>query len=147
MLTKPLHKIAAVILLILLIAACLAASLFQPPRALAYEAVQTFPVGSFSATLETQTYSLVHGDNGVAKIIVVAGGEQTVLDTWFDNDLFNDIRPGYVSWQNVDDHWRRDLVIWLPTYDGNLLASAYVSSEDGRLHPLDPPLQRQRLFD
>ena len=145
--TKRFFKIGGFIGLILLIGLGLIAYFFQPPRGLEYEAVQTFRVGSFSATLETQTYTIAQGDNGAAKIIVSAGGEQTVLDSWFDNDLFNDIRPAYVSRQNVDDHWRRDLVIWQPTYSGGLTAAAYISSSDGRFHPLDPPLERQRPFD
>ncbi|MEZ4595152.1 MAG: hypothetical protein R3D55_29010 [Chloroflexota bacterium] len=141
------RKLVALAGLILLIAAGAAIYFFQPPAALEYEDVHTFRVGPHAVTLETQSYSVAQGDNGAAKIIIVADGQQTVLDTWFDNDLFNNIHPGYVSRQNVDDHWRRDLVIWQPTFSGGLQASGYVSSEDGRFHPLTPPLQRQRLFD
>lgn len=133
--------------LILLVAAGTAAYFFQPPTALAYEDVQTFRVGAYDVTLETQSFTIAQGDNGAAKIIIVADGQQTVLDSWFDNDLFNNIHPAYVSRQNVDDHWRRDLVIWQPTFSGGLQASGYVSSADGRFHILNPPLQRQRLFD
>ena len=145
--TKRFFKIGGFIGLILLIGLGLIAYFSQPPRGLEYEAVQTFRVGSFSATLETQTYTIAQGDNGAAKIIVSAGGEQTVLDSWFDNDLFNDIRPAYLSRQNVDDHWQRDLVIWQPTYSGGLTATAYISSSNGRFHTLTPPLQRQRFFN
>lgn len=145
--TKLLNKIAIFIALTLLLALSLVTYFFLPPSALAYEDVRTFQVGPYSATLETQSYQIARGDNGAAKIIILAGGQQTVLDSWFDNDLFKDIRPAYVSRQNVDDHWRRDLVIWQPTYDGGLLATAYISSQDGRFHTLDSSMQRQRLFD
>lgn len=141
------RKLAAFAGLILLAAVGTAVYFFQPPSALAYEEVHMFRVGPHAVTLETQSFTIAQGDNGAAKIIVLAGGQQTVLDSWFNNDLFSNIHPAYISRQNVDDHWRRDLVIWQPTYAGGLAASAYISSEDGRLHTLTPPLQRQRLWD
>ena len=72
--TKQFFKISGFIGFILLISLGIIAYFFQPPWGLDYEAVQTFRVGSFSAALETQTYTIAQGDNGAAQIIVSAGG-------------------------------------------------------------------------
>jgi hypothetical protein len=107
-------------------------------RSLDVEGVETFRVGGYPITIETQSFSIAGGDNGPANVLISGSGNQTIIHTRFDVDLFQNIKPAYVSWQNVDGHRGRDLLIWTPTYK-ELVAEYYVSNGDGKLYPLSMP--------
>ena len=113
---------------------------------LEYDEVHFFQVGKHQVTIETQSYSYVNADNGLAQIIVITGSNRTVLESHFNNDLYMDIRPGYISWENVDNSRGLDLLIWIPERTngtGDLIAHEYISNEDGRLYILASPLRRR----
>lgn len=146
--TRKTRLILLLILILLTLAAASYTRLTQtqllPPRGLPHEGIEHFTVGDYPITIETQSYTIAKGDNGPAKLIITHGNQQTTLDSWFDNDLFQNIRPAYISWQQVDDHPQLDLIIWKPTYSGGLLATDYIASRDGQHHPLNPPRQHTR---
>ena len=110
--------------------------------ALDYDEIHTFSVGKHRVAIETQSFSITDGDNGPANVIVSTGETDALLDSVFDNDLFADVRPAYVSWQDIDNDRSLDLLLWIPNLDGKLYASEYISSGDGRLHTLSVPMQR-----
>lgn len=110
-------------------------------QGLKYDGIHTFKVGKHSITIETKSFSLTEGDNGPAKLIVSANGAVTPLNSQFNNDLFLDIRPAYVSWHDIDQDHSQDLVIWKPDWN-TLFASEYISSKDGKLHKLIVPWQQ-----
>ena len=76
-----------------------AANSMQP---LEYDQIHTFKVGKHPVTIETQSFSFTKGDNGPAQLIISTNGTETSLSSRFNNDLWLDIRPGYLSWQDVD---------------------------------------------
>jgi hypothetical protein len=117
--SRFLFIIVAFIVMILLLAVAESVWTHNALRRLEYEGVQVFHVGKQRVTIETLTYSIANGDNGPAKIIVSTGNDHTVIDSWFNHDFFTDIRPGYVSWCNVDDYRGLDLLIW--KWDGSEL--------------------------
>lgn len=137
-----LFGIGAAVLVVALLAMAMWLWLSSLPRGLEYEGLHRFAVGQYEATIETQSYEIAQGDNGAAKLIVVAAGRETVLEAHFNRDFFMDIRPAYVSWAWVDGDWRRDLLIWQDDYSGGLVANHYVASGDGRLHVLRSPLRQ-----
>lgn len=111
------------------------------PARLSYDGVHPYWVGGHRVTIETKSFSMEppSGDEGPAQIIITsADGTRTVLDSSFNNDLFMDIRPAYVSWQGVDAHHGRDLLIW-KSVARELLATDYISNGDGQHHTLNPP--------
>lgn len=110
-------------------------------RPLEYDQIHTFKVGKHPVTIETKSFSFTKGDNGPAQLIISTNGTETSLSSRFNNDLWLNIRPGYLSWQDVDQDQLRDLVIWTPALD-QLVASAYISGQDGTLHQLADPLQQ-----
>lgn len=110
-------------------------------HALEYDKIHPFRVGKHPVSIETQSFSITTGDNGPAKLIVSTNGIDTSLSSHFNNDLWLDIRPGYISWTDVDQDRLRDLVIWKPGLN-ELVASEYISSKDGKLHNLALPLQQ-----
>jgi hypothetical protein len=114
------------------------------PIGLKYDATRTFKVGSHDITIETRSFVFGNGDEGHAEVVVSGVGFQEVLDSQFNNDLFMDVRPAYISRADMDGDWRRDLLIWKPANISGLplTASEYVSSADGELHVLNPPLNR-----
>ena len=91
--------------------------------------------------IETKSFD----EEGPAKVIVSSDHFREVLDSLSNQDLYMDVRPASVSWKNIDGKRGRDLLIWIP--DGptgqHHTASVYLSSGDGTLHTLIPPLQRQ----
>ena len=111
-------------------------------RALEYDGVHVFGVGNHCVSIKTK--SLASGDNGPAELIIDCLGAQTKLQSSFNADLFSDVRPAYVSWEDIDQDWYRDLVIWKPSSLGGLEASEFVSSMDGQLHVLE--IRRQRAL-
>ena len=110
-------------------------------QSLEYDKIHPFKVGEHAVSIETQSFSITTGDNGPAKLIVSTNGTDTSLSSHFNNDLWLDIRPGYISWQDVDQDRLRDLVIWKPGLN-ELVALEYISSKDGKLYNLALPLQQ-----
>ncbi|MDG2221054.1 MAG: hypothetical protein P8L85_06725 [Rubripirellula sp.] len=120
--------------------------LHEIPVALECDGTRGFVVGDHSVTIETKSLSLQHGDDGAAEVIVAGAAFETVLPSWFNQDLFMDVHPAHYSWQDVDSSPGRDLLIWMPASPAGtllLVASHYLSSGDGLLHVLNTPLQRQ----
>ena len=120
----------------------LAASRLQEVRrSLDYNATHTFSIGGHEVMIETKSFD----EEGPAKVIVSSDHFREVLDSLSNQDLYMDVRPASVSWKNIDGKRGRDLLIWIP--DGptgqHHTASVYLSSGDGTLHTLIPPLQRQ----
>ena len=136
--------IAAAIGALLLLAAGVSLWSRELLRELAYDGVQPFRVGGYRVTIETQSYTFAGSDEGPARIIVSTSDGNTELDSSFNNDLYMDVKPAYISWREVDDARGLDLLIWRPYTDG-FIASAFVSSGDGRLHTLEPPLTKDTL--
>ena len=116
------------------------------PIELDYEGIHRYQVGGKQVTIETRSYSIAKGDNGLAKIVVNAGGVQTTLRSTFSNDMYTYIKPAWVSWQNLDDHWGKDLIIWKKDFSGPFTASEYISSRDGCLYRLKIPLESSWTF-
>ncbi len=110
-------------------------------QALEYDKIHTFKVGKHLVSIETKSFSFTKGDNGPAKLIISTNETATSLSSRFNNDLWLDIRPGYLSWQDIDQDRLRDLVIWTPGWN-ELVASEYISSKDGKLHNLADPRQQ-----
>lgn len=102
-----------------------------------------FRIANRLVTVETRSVSLGNGDNGDAEIIVSSGVKSTKLTSQFSDDMWTFIRPAYISWEDVDNHPGRDLLIWKPSLSthGPLHAKEYISSEDGELHVLQVPLE------
>jgi hypothetical protein len=138
---KFLFTVAVSIVTILLLAIAGSVWSHHTLRRLNYEGVQVFQVGNQKVTIEILTYSIAKGDNGPAKIIVSTGNDRRVIDSWFNHDFFTDMRPGYISWCNVDDRHGLDLLIW-KREGSELIAYEYVSSHDGKLYTLKMPLRR-----
>ena len=111
-------------------------------RALEYDAKQTFKVGKHRIAIETRSFSITSGDNGPAEVIVSCHDGDTTMKSSFNADLFSDLRPAYVSWEDIDHDWYRDLVIWKPGSIRGLEANEFISSVDGQLHVMR--MQRQR---
>lgn len=136
--TRPIVRLVAATILFGSGCATQATHSIQP---LEYDKIHTFQVGKHPVTIETKSFSVTKGDNGPAKLIISTNGTDTSLSSHFNNDLWLDIRPGYLSWQDMDQDQQRDLVIWTPGWN-ELVASDYISSTDGKLHNLAAPLQR-----
>jgi hypothetical protein len=113
------------------------------PTGLEYEGTREFRIANRLVTVETRSVSLGNGDNGDAEIIVSSGVKSTKLTSQFSDDMWTFIRPAYISWEDVDNHPGRDLLIWKPSLSthGPLHAKEYISSEDGELHVLQVPLE------
>lgn len=54
--------------------------------------------------------------------------------------------PAYTSWQNVDEHAGRDLLIWANGPTDVITASEFVSSKDGLLHQMKTPIEYSGMF-
>lgn len=54
-----------------------------------------------------------------------------------------DIRPAHTSWSDVEGDRRLDLLIWKPALD-DFVTSDSLSSGDGSVHTLEPPLTKQQ---
>ena len=92
-----------------------------------------FQVGEHNVRIQTRSFSFGSGDNGKAELIVDCSDRRTRLESDFDNDLYSDIRPAYVSWANLDHDHQKDLLIWKPASSHQLEATGFVSSVDGKL--------------
>lgn len=101
-------------------------------RALEYDGVRVFSVGKHRVSIATK--SLATGDNGAAELTIDCHNAQTSLPSSFNADLYSDVRPAYVSWEDIDDDWYKDLVIWRPSSLGGVETSGFISSIDGQLH-------------
>lgn len=114
------------------------------PTGLEYDGTRDFHIANRRVTVETRSVSLGNGDKGDAEIIILSGGNSTKLASKFSDDMWTFIRPAYISWEDVDNHSGRDLLIWKPSFSthGPLNAKEYLSSEDGELHVLQVPLER-----
>ena len=114
------------------------------PTGLEYDGTRDFHIANRRVTVETRSVCIGNGDNGDAEIIVSSGGISTKLPSKFSDDMWTFIRPAYISWEDVDNHDGRDLLIWKPSFSthGLLNAEEYISSEDGELHVLQVPLVR-----
>ena len=109
------------------------------PVGLEYNGTQAFSAGRHEVTIET----ISHGEDGPAEVVVSGDNFRHVLNSRCNRDLYMDVRPAYVSHQDVDGIRGRELLIWKPdgATDMKLTASEYVSSSDGKLHALNPPLE------
>lgn len=114
------------------------------PTGLEYDGTREFHIGNRRVTVQTRSITLGNGDNGEAEIVVFSGGNSTSLPSKFSDDMWTFVRPAYISWEDVDGHSGRDLLIWKPTFStqGPLKAKEFISSEDGELHVLQVPLER-----
>jgi hypothetical protein len=113
------------------------------PTGLEYDGAREFRIANRLVTVETRSVSLGNGDDGDAEIIVSSSVKSTKLTSQFSDDMWTFIRPAYISWEDVDNHPGRDLLIWKPSFSthGPLHAKEYISSEDGELHVLQVPLE------
>ena len=100
-------------------------------HALEYDGVRAFNVGEHRVSIETK--SCATGDNGAAELIIHCLAIRTRLPSCFDADLYNDTHPAYVSSEDMDDDWCKDLVIWRPCSLGGLERSEFISKMDGQL--------------
>jgi hypothetical protein len=112
-------------------------------QALAYDGVQVFQVGNHAVTIETQSAAITQQDSGPAQIIVSTRADRRILESWFDQDNWMDIRPGYVSWRAIDEAPGLDLLIWQPSGRQELTASVYISNGDGLIHLLPVPIKME----
>ena len=114
------------------------------PTGLEYDGTREFRITNRRVTVETRSISLGNGDDGDAEIIVSCRGKSTKLHSKFSDDMWTFIKPAYISWEEVDEHSGRDLLIWKPSFSthGPLKTSEFISSEDGELHILQVPLER-----
>jgi hypothetical protein len=114
------------------------------PAGLQYDGTHDFDIGKRHVMIETRSISLGNGDDGDAEIIVSSGGDSTKIASKFSDDNWRFVKPAYISWQDVDEHAGRDLLIWIPTFSATdpLKAAHYISSQDGKLHTLHVPLER-----
>ena len=114
------------------------------PAGLQYDGTHEFDIGKRHVMIETRSISLGNGDDGDAEIIVSSGGDSTNIASKFSDDNWTFVKPAYISWQDVDDHAGRDLLIWIPAFSttGPLKAAQYISSRGGKLHTLQVPLER-----
>ena len=128
------------------LAAVLAVGLRQSEhfQALEYENFHHFDVGEHRITIETRSFSITSGDDGAAALVVQCSSGPKILESSFDNDLYSDIRPAYVTWADIDEDVYQDLVIWKPGLSHQLEANEFVSSSDGEVHEM--AVQRQRPF-
>ena len=138
-----LMKIEGVVVVVSLLAV-LGVSLWlgEHVRALEYDGRQTFKVGKHRIAIETKSFSITSGDDGPAEVIVSCHDGHTTMKSSFNADLFSDLRPAYVSWEDIDHDWYPDLVIWKPGSMRGLEANEFISSVDGQLHVMK--IQRQR---
>lgn len=90
--------------------------------------------------IETKTFA----EEGPAEVIISGEHFREVLDSLSNQDLYMNVRPASVSWKNIDGKRGNDLLIWRPDEltGQHHIASVYLSSEDGKLHKLIPPLER-----
>ena len=102
-------------------------------QALEYDDSHVFQVGEHNVRIQTRSFSFGSGDNGKAELIVDCSDRRTRPESDFDNDLYSDIRPAYVSWANLDHDHQKDLLIWKPASSHQLEATGFVSSVDGKL--------------
>jgi hypothetical protein len=116
----------------------------RAPAGLQYDGTHEFDIGKRHVMIETRSISLGNGDDGDAEIIVSSGGDSTNIASKFSDDNWTFVKPAYISWQDVDDHAGRDLLIWVPSFSttGPLKAAQYISSRDGKLRTLQVPLER-----
>lgn len=114
------------------------------PTGLEYDGTRELRIANRRVTVETRSISLGNGDDGDAEIVVSSGGNSTKLSSKFSDDMWTFIKPAYISWEDIDGHSGRDLLIWKPSFSthGPLKAKEYISSEDGELHVLQVPLER-----
>lgn len=119
----------------------LAASRLQEiPCSLDYNGTHTFSIGGHEVMIETKTFA----EEGPAEVIISGEHFREVLDSLSNQDLYMNVRPASVSWKNIDGKRGNDLLIWRPDEltGQHHIASVYLSSEDGKLHKLIPPLER-----
>ena len=114
------------------------------PTGLEYDGTRDFRIANRRVTVQTRSISLGNGDDGDAEILVSSGETSTKLPSNFSDDMWTFIKPAYISWEDVDGHSGRDLLIWKPSFStqGPLKAKEFISSEDGELHVLQVPLER-----
>ena len=114
------------------------------PTGLEYDGAREFRIANRRVIVETRSISLGNGDDGDADIVVSSGGNSTTFPSRFSDDMWTFIKPAYISWEDIDNHSGRDLLIWRPSFSthGPLKAQDYISSEDGELHVLQVPLER-----
>ena len=113
-------------------------------QALEYDDLHRFDVGKHSIAIETRSFSINSGDNGAAELVVQCPSSQKILESKFDNDLYSDIPPAYVTWADIDENGYQDLVIWKPVLSHQVEANEFVSGIDGEVHAM--PIQCQRPF-
>jgi len=119
----------------------LAASRLQEiPCSLDYNGTHTFSIGGHEVMIETKTFA----EEGPAEVIISGEHFREVLDSLSNQDLYMNVRPASVSLKNIDGKRGNDLLIWRPDEltGQHHIASVYLSSEDGKLHKLIPPLER-----
>jgi hypothetical protein len=110
-------------------------------RPLEYDTTTPTEVGEIGVSIRTESFSITDGDNGPARVTLSTDTETVVVDSTFNNDLFSDVRPGYLSRRDVDGDGRRDLVLWIPGING-LESTTYVSGANGAVTKLDVALER-----
>ena len=117
-----------------------ASRLQEIPRSLDYNGTHTFSIGGHEVMIETKTFA----EEGPAEVIVSGEHFREVLKSLSNRDLYMDVRPASVSWKNIDGKRGNDLLIWRPEgpTGQHHTASVYLSSGDGTLHTLIPPLER-----
>lgn len=113
------------------------------PAGLQYDGTHDFDIGKRHVMIETRSIFLGTGDSGDVEIIVSSGGDSTNIASKFSDDNWTFVKPAYNSWQDVDDHAGRDLLIWIPSSTiGPPKAAQHIPSRDGKLHTLQVPLER-----
>ncbi len=110
------------------------------PCSLEYNGTHTFSIGGHEVVIETKTFA----EEGPAEVIVSGEHFREVLDSLSNQDLYMNVSPASVSWTNIVGKRWRDLLIWRPDEPTGQhhTASVYLSSDDGKLHRLIPPMKR-----
>lgn len=111
-------------------------------QALEYDDLHRFDVGKHRITIETRSFAINSGDNGAAELVVQCPSGQKMLGSRFDNDLYRDIRPAYITWADIDEDGYQDLVIWKSGLSHQIEANEFVSSIDGEVHVMAVQCQR-----
>ncbi|MEZ5653436.1 MAG: hypothetical protein R3E87_23115 [Burkholderiaceae bacterium] len=109
-------------------------------QGLRVEGERVFEVGRHRVSIETRPAEGEPEGRGRAMIIVRVGDVRTEIESWFETDEQMDIRPAYVSFHEADDDPGRDLLIWRPRNQSELVADRYVSSRDGTVQALPKPM-------
>jgi hypothetical protein len=128
------------VLLITVLAVCVGRS--ERFCALGYDELHRFDVGKYQITIRTRSLSISSGDNGAAELVVECPSGQKILESRFDNDLYSDLRPAYVTWADIDEDGYQDLVIWKPGLSHQVEANEFVSGIDGEVHGIAVQCQR-----